>query len=108
MRGGWLGSLAGNTVAKAAAGAWGALAIEPVAMRSAKRAAWPNGADRPTRSTCRGYLRARAAVVLIARVAAPEPPLAEQKATIGPADRVGRSASSRSTAQCPSTSRRTR
>ena len=51
-------------------------------MRSANSTAWPKGAARSTRSTWRGNLRASAAAVLMASVVVPEPPLAENMATI--------------------------
>src|SRR5207245_1538596 len=57
-----------STDSKSTSEALVALATEPVAMRSAKRAACPKGAARSMSSTCRGYLRARAAVVLMASV----------------------------------------
>ena len=76
-----------STGSKSASEALVALATEPVAMRSAKRAACPKGAARSMSSTCRGYLRARAAVVLMASVVVPAPPLAEKTATIGAAVR---------------------
>src|SRR2546425_152124 len=63
-----------STDSKSTSEALVALATEPVAMRSAKRAACPKGAARSMSSTCRGYLRARAAVVLMASVAGRGPP----------------------------------
>src|SRR5260221_12741792 len=68
---------------KSAGAAFEAPAIEPVATRSAKRAACPNGADRSTSSTCLGMRAESAAAVFTARVLTPEPPLAEKNATIG-------------------------
>ena len=62
----WFTILPRSTDSKSTCDALVALAIDPVAMRSAKSAAWPNGAARSIRSTCRGNLRARAAAVLIA------------------------------------------
>src|SRR3989441_3950995 len=68
---------------KSAGAALEAPAIEPVATRSAKRAACPNGAERSINRTCRGMRLDSAAAALTARVLTPEPPLAEKKATIG-------------------------
>src|SRR2546430_9514829 len=92
-----------STGSKSASEALVALATEPVAMRSAKRAACPKGAARSMSSTCRGYLRARAAVVLMASVVVPAPPLAEKTATIGAAVRQAVCASAAAAADnhCP-------
>ena len=94
----WLTVLLRITPSKSPGADLAALAIDPVAMRSAKRAACPKGADRSISNTWRWYLRAIAAVVLTARVVTPEPPLAEKKATTGAAVRDQRWTSTASTA----------
>ncbi len=86
----WLTVLLRITPSKSPGEDLAALAIDPVAIRSAKRAACPKGGDRSISSTWRWYLRAIAAVVLTARVVTPEPPLAEKKATTGAAGRDDR------------------
>ena len=83
----WLTMFPRSTDSKSTCAALVALAIEPVAMRSANRAACPNGAARSMRRTWRGNLRASAAAVLMASVVVPAPPLAEKNATIGAARR---------------------